>query len=258
MPRPNKDSRARHQQVAAELRAMILSKDLPPGSKLPSTAQLQQEYGVPNQTVQNAIAVLKREGYADSSPGKGVFVRERPQHVITPAAFITSSPAGQPYPWLSEAERRGLKGSVDLLHVGEVTPPAQVRLAFGLADGDVAVLRKQLMRLDDEPAELVHSYYPADIARETPLAEKRRIKGGTPHALREMGIIPHEFVDQVSTRPPTPEEFIALELPPDISIMRTFRVVYAEGRRPIEATVMVKAGHMYELQYHQVVDPTSG
>ncbi|WP_428966923.1 GntR family transcriptional regulator [Micromonospora fluostatini] len=258
MPRPGKDPRSRHQQIAADLRAMILSKDLPPGSRLPSTAQLQQEYGVPNQTVQNAVAVLKREGYADSAPGKGVFVRERPQHVVTPAAFITPAPAGQPYPWLSEAERRGLTGSVDLLHVAEVVPPAQVRLAFGLGDGDVAVLRKQLMRLDDEPAELVHSHYPADIARGTALAETRRIKGGTPRALTDLGITPHEFVDQLSTRPPTPEEFTTLELPPDISIMRTFRVVYADGRRPIEATVMVKAGHMYEVQYHHVVHPTSG
>ncbi len=121
----------------------------------------------------------------------------------------------------------------------------------------MAVLRKQVMQLDDEPAELVHSYYPVDIARGTPLAEKRRIKGGTPRALSDLGFIPQEFVDQVSTRPPTSDEFVVLELPPDISIMRTFRVVYAEDRCPIEATIMVKAGHMYELQYHQVVNPTS-
>ncbi|WP_434742133.1 GntR family transcriptional regulator [Micromonospora sp. SH-82] len=255
MPRPSKDPRSRHQQIAADLRARILTKDLPPGTKLPSTAQLQEEYGVPNQTVQNAVAVLKREGYADSAPGKGVFVRERPQRVVAPAAFVTPSPPGESYPWLSEAERRGLKGSIELLHVAEVVPPVQVRLAFGLGDEDVAVLRKQVMQLDEEPAELVYSYYPVDLARGTPLAEKRRIKGGTPRALGDMGFNPHEFVDQVSTRPPTPEEFVALELPPDISILRTFRVVYAEGRRPIEATVMVKAGHMYELQYHHVLTP---
>ncbi|GGM00136.1 MULTISPECIES: GntR family transcriptional regulator [Micromonospora] len=257
MPRLAKDPRSRHQQIAADLRAMILAKDLSPGSKLPSTAQLQQEYGVPNQTVQNAVAVLKREGYADSAPGKGVFVRERPQHIVTPAAFIAPPPAGQSYPWLSEAERRGLKGVVDLLNVAEVAPPAQVRLAFDLGEGEVAVLRKQLLRLDDEPAELVHSYYPVDLARGTPLAEKRRIKGGALRALGDMGIAPYEFIDQVSTRPPTPEEHVALELPPDTSIMRTFRVVYAEGRRPIEATVMVKAGHMYELQYHHIVAPAA-
>ncbi|MER6139490.1 GntR family transcriptional regulator, partial [Streptomyces sparsogenes] len=26
-------------------------------------------------------------------------------------------------------------------------------------------------------------------------------------------------------------------------------VVYSDGERPIEATVMAKAGHLYELQY---------
>jgi GntR family transcriptional regulator len=38
-----------------------------------------------------------------------------------------------------------------------------------------------------------------------------------------------------------------------VPILRTFRVVYADDRRPIEATVMVKAGHLYELQYRSEI-----
>ncbi|MBB3078085.1 hypothetical protein FHS41_004592 [Streptomyces violarus] len=35
-------------------------------------------------------------------------------------------------------------------------------------------------------------------------------------------------------------------------VLCTLRVVYATGGRPIEATSMVKAGHLYELQYEFV------
>jgi GntR family transcriptional regulator len=32
-------------------------------------------------------------------------------------------------------------------------------------------------------------------------------------------------------------------------VLRTLRVVYSVGERPIEASVLVKAGHLYELRY---------
>jgi GntR family transcriptional regulator len=56
-------------------------------------------------------------------------------------------------------------------------------------------------------------------------------------------------VDRVSARIPTQEQYRALRLPGDLPVLRTLRVVFSDERRPIEATVMVKAGHLYELQY---------
>lgn len=32
-------------------------------------------------------------------------------------------------------------------------------------------------------------------------------------------------------------------------MLPTLRVVYSDGDRPVEATVMVRAGHLYELEY---------
>jgi GntR family transcriptional regulator len=56
-------------------------------------------------------------------------------------------------------------------------------------------------------------------------------------------------VDHVSARVPTQEQYELLELPSELPILRTFRVVYSDNERPIEATIMAKAGHLYELQY---------
>lgn len=40
-----------------------------------------------------------------------------------------------------------------------------------------------------------------------------------------------------------------MNLPSDLPVLRTLRVVYSDDQRPVEVTVMVKAGHLYELQY---------
>lgn len=116
------------------------------------------------------------------------------------------------------------------------------------ADG-TAVLRRQVLTLDGDPVELVHAYYPPHIARGTPLAEQRPIKGGTPTLLTALGHPPRLGVDHVSARIPTQEQYEALQLPGDLPVLRTLRVVYGADEQPIEVTVMAKAGHLYELRY---------
>lgn len=56
-------------------------------------------------------------------------------------------------------------------------------------------------------------------------------------------------MDRVSARVPTQEQYQALNLPSDLPVLRTLRVVYSDDQRPIEVTVMVKTAHLYELQY---------
>jgi len=248
------DTRPPHQQIAAEIRAAILSGDAALGSQLETTQQLMARFGVTNQTIQRALKVLKAEGFVVGRAGSGVYVRARAQQIITPASYARPAAPGEPYPWVTEARRRGQRGGSRLLEVGEVKPPVQVAAALGLAENGVAVLRHQVMLLDDEPAELAWSYYPVEIARGTPLAESRRIRGGAPAYLAERGLRPEETVDHVSVRLPTTGEFVGLELPDDVPVLRTFRVVLAAGRRPIEVSVLVKAGYAYELEYRITSD----
>ncbi|EXU63876.1 GntR family transcriptional regulator [Streptomyces sp. PRh5] len=116
------DQRSLHERIAADLRDEIMSGDLPPGAKLPSTAQLKERFTASNATVQKALHLLKDEGLA----------------------------------------------------VGRAGAAARV---------------------------------------------------------------------------PTQEQYTVLGLPGSLPALRTLRVVYSDGERPIEATVMAKAGHLYELQY---------
>jgi GntR family transcriptional regulator len=241
--------RDRQQQIAADLRALILSGDLSPGSRVPSTDALIKHYNVTNQTVQRAIRILKAEGFVEGQPGRGVFVTGRQPLVIRADHHPLPAAAQQPYPWISEAARRGRTGSTQLISVAEKPAPAQVAAAFGLAIGVPVVARHQLLLLDGEPAEVVWSYYPTEIARGTPLAENRRIKGGSPAALASLGYPLRNAIDQVGARLATVDEFVALKLPEDMPILRQFRVVFSDAQRPVEATVMIKAAQHYEIQY---------
>lgn len=244
-----RDPRPRSQQIAAELRALIMSGDLPPNEYLPSTAQLSEQHGAPGATIQNAIAFLKAEGYVEGEPGRGVKIRPTPQQTITPADYAEPAEPGRPYAWITAAARRGEEGASIIIDVGEVPAPAEVAAAFGIARGAPVVRRYQLLTLDDEPVELVSTFYQVSLARGTALAERRKIRGGSPAFLAEMGRALARFEDVVSARPATSEEFVRLELPTEVPILRTFRVSITDSGDPIECQLLIKAGNRRNVRY---------
>ncbi|MEU9161252.1 GntR family transcriptional regulator [Streptomyces sp. NPDC048424] len=243
------DPRPLHARIAADLREEILSGELAAGAKLPSTAQLKDRFDASNATIQKAVHLLKGEGLAVGRAGAAVTVRENRQRTVRPAASLTPAATGEAYPWLANASNRRSSVHSTLLSVEEVPVSGDVAEALGLSGSGTAVRRHQLITIDGEPAELVASYYPLDIARGTALAEPRRIRGGTPTLLTGLGFPPRHSVDRVSARVATQEQYTALPLPGELPILRTLRTVYGEGDRPVEVTVMVKAGHLYELRY---------
>ncbi|WP_406727526.1 UTRA domain-containing protein [Streptomyces sp. GD-15H] len=67
--------------------------------------------------------------------------------------------------------------------------------------------------------------------------------------LAKLGHVGARVREDVTARMPTPEERDILRLGPDEPVLRLSRVTLDGDARPVEATVMVKAGHLYELQY---------
>ncbi|KFG10727.1 GntR family transcriptional regulator [Streptomyces scabiei] len=243
------DRRSLHERIAADLRDDIMSGEFPPGAKLPSTTHLKTRFDASNATVQKALQLLKDEGLAVGRARAAVTVREHRQRSVRPAVLMAPTAPGSPYRWLDEAAKHGTRARSDLLDVAERLPPADVRAVLGLAEGEPALFRSQLLVIDDEPAELVSSYYPLDIAQGTELMGRRKIKGGTSTLFAALGHPPRRSVDRVSARIPTQDQYRALNLPSSLPVLRTLRVVLSDDDRPIEATVMVKAGHLYELEY---------
>jgi GntR family transcriptional regulator len=234
-----RDGRSRHEQIAAHLRALIMSGDLATGTQLPSTQQLVERYDAAGTTIQRALGVLKDEGFLTSRVGKGVYVRDRVPFVVRVGSYFTPSARGYSY---------------RLLDVAEVHPPADVARVLDLGADGTAILRHRLMLYTGEPVSVFWSYYPVEIARNSPLAGRAKIAGGAPHVLAEIGYPQLHFEDRVSARPPTTEELEALEIPDNVPVIRQFRVVYSEGERPVEVSVQIKGAHRYELLYRETIE----
>jgi 5'-deoxynucleotidase YfbR-like HD superfamily hydrolase/biotin operon repressor len=71
------DKRQPNVQIAASIRAAILTGELEPGAQLPSGHDLAKLFGVSRMTVQAAIRTLQDEGFVRSRTGSGVYVRDQ-------------------------------------------------------------------------------------------------------------------------------------------------------------------------------------
>ena len=72
-----------HRQLYAEIREMILSGQIPAGSRLPPTRILCDELAISRSTVVEAVAQLTAEGYVVGQTGRGTFVSETlPEQVL--------------------------------------------------------------------------------------------------------------------------------------------------------------------------------
>lgn len=255
MPTPNRtpqdaaDPRPLHERIATELRREIFSRTLRPGDDLPSTEKLKARFTASNASIQKAVALLKQAGLVEGRPGSAITVLPFRRHTLVPAASSKPAEAGRPYRWITEAQARGNAPKIQILDVGEVKPPTDVAEILGLEEDGMALLRKQLLSLDGEPCEVVCNYYPLELALGTAMMGRARIKGGTPTLLAELGYPPLRTVDLVTAEESTTEEYELLGLPRQIPVLRTLRVVLSHDDRPIEVTTMVKAGHLYGLQY---------
>ncbi|GAA2773932.1 hypothetical protein GCM10010470_02160 [Saccharopolyspora taberi] len=141
--------------------------------------------------------------------------------------------------WAGEASKHGQSGTQVLREVAELAPPLEVTEALGLAEGELAVVRRRTMLLNNTPVELTDSYYPTPVAGGTALAEHRKIPGGAVALLAERGFTAAKAVEDVTARPATPDEADALQLPPGAFVLVLDRTSYTADGTPFESAHMV-------------------
>ena len=64
------------EQLAAQVKLAILSQDLKPGEKLPSTRELARRFQIHSNTVSAAYRELAEQGWVDMRAGSGIYVRK--------------------------------------------------------------------------------------------------------------------------------------------------------------------------------------
>lgn len=71
------DKRQPNVQIAASIRAAILTGEYAPESRLPTGDELAKFFGVARMTVQAAISTLREEGFVRTVSGSGTYVRDK-------------------------------------------------------------------------------------------------------------------------------------------------------------------------------------
>lgn len=71
-----RDPRPIYEQIQSELRRLMLTGALPPGSCLPSVRELAGQLAINPNTIQRAYRELEADGYILSVAGKGSFVAQ--------------------------------------------------------------------------------------------------------------------------------------------------------------------------------------
>ena len=71
-----RDPRPIYEQIQSELRRLMLTDALPPGSRLPSVRELAGQLAINPNTIQRAYRELEADGYILSVAGKGSFVAQ--------------------------------------------------------------------------------------------------------------------------------------------------------------------------------------
>ena len=71
-----RDPRPIYEQIQSELRRLMLTGALPPGSRLPSVRELAGQLAINPNIIQRAYRELEADGYILSVAGKGSFVAQ--------------------------------------------------------------------------------------------------------------------------------------------------------------------------------------
>ncbi|MHA7209658.1 GntR family transcriptional regulator [Arthrobacter sp. MDT1-65] len=133
------------------LRAQIMNHSLPPGTSLPSEAQLQVRYGVSRSAVRQALGALAAEGLIERGRGRGSTVAPRREHhrLVHQTSGLSAQIAGTGTSVGTEVLSLALQdadASTEILGTPQVLALARLRTADGV------------------PIAVIHTWLPAPLA----------------------------------------------------------------------------------------------
>lgn len=257
------DWRPRYIQLAERLRDEIVSGARKPGDPLPSEPELAEASGMSRTSVRNAIRKLRDWGLVRAEQGRGTYVRAPRQRVRR--HHVESYQWEKDQALFPDAARRtmgatehdtGLGMSGLSFRARYSTVPATDDLAerFGVGPGTLLLLREYWTgsSVEDLPLNLVHSYLVHDVVSRNPdLVDetKEPWPGGTQHQLLTIGIEIDRIVDEITARPPLPEESTALGIESGVSVLALRKTSIDTTDKVVEYSEVILPGDRTEIVY---------
>jgi GntR family transcriptional regulator len=243
-------------RVADELRARIESGELAPGTRLPSVAELIQQYGGSNSVATRAYKLLVEEGLVVSRHGAGHYVRstETPELLVRRHRRRSED---SPF-----AEGAAEQGAVGTWRHESTTEQASETVAarLGITAGDAVMHTSYVYLADGQPVQLAESWEPLTLTGQSLVAlpEVGPYAGvGVAARMRVLGIEVGDPVERVRARMATRAEAQALGMTPPGPVMFIERTYYDQATgRPVETADIVMRGDRWVAVYGQTPHST--
>lgn len=240
------------QQIADELRTSINDGTLPPGSRLPTEAELTERYQVARNTARQALTALVNEGLVVPARPRGYFVRERqPMHYRPQQEFRPRPLSPEMDIFIAEHAASG-REAAQSIEVAIVDPPSDVKKRLDLTDGKLAVVRRRVRYLDGEPFNTNDSYFPLHLVSNTEIMRPEDIARGANQVLAEIGYLQTRALDEFYVRMPTPEESRRLNLGPGTPVAYHIATGLTDGGRPVRVVLNVLPGDRHVIAYERM------
>ncbi|WAX79024.1 GntR family transcriptional regulator [Streptomyces sp. KMM 9044] len=239
-------------RIADELRRRIAEHEWEPGERLPSRAQIGQEYGVGDNVVRRAQELLISQGVLEGRAGSGTYVAEPRQRVcvVRSSARNGEQPSGSPF--RADMKTVGRHGDWESRTEAKVPAPAEIAARLGIAEGDLCVRTAYEFLADGRPVQLSTSWEPYDLTAGTLVV----LPEGGPHAgagvvnrMAAISITVSHAVEQPEPRRATAEEAPLLGIQKGSLVTHIRRTYYSDQGRPVETADIVVPAALCEIVY---------
>ncbi|MFE0701565.1 GntR family transcriptional regulator [Streptomyces sp. NPDC058872] len=243
-------------QIADALRARIVSGEWPVGERLPSRAQLAEEYGVGRNVTQRAMDRLIVEGLLEGRAGSGTYVRSPRERLRMVRSRHRERRGGSPF--RADMREQGRAGTWEARSEARTPAPAHIaeRLAIGV--GDPCVVTRYEFLADGQPVQLSQSWEPMEITGDTPvvLPEMGPLAGaGVVERMRSIGVRIETAVEVPRPSRATQEQANLLGISLGDLVLLIERTYYDEEGRPVETADVIVPDVRWEVAYEFGVDP---
>lgn len=227
------DYAPRYREIEAVLRTRIAR--LRPGQRLPSDADLCDEFGVSRMTARHAMSQLADEGLVRRDPGRGTFVAEPPTH--RRANFLMT--------FSHEMRRQGRVPSSRIVERRVRPPTDPERAALRIGRGTEVVELRRVRLADHEPMALETAVLTARCVEAVMAAD---LESGSLHeALISDGLVPTRGNSTIGAEAASSDDALLLGVRAGAPMLVERRLIYDQQGRPIERTESRYAADRYGL-----------
>ncbi|QFG25239.1 GntR family transcriptional regulator [Actinomadura sp. WMMB 499] len=231
-------------RIADTLREGIRDGGFPPGSRLPTMAELRRAHGVSEIVVRQAVALLRGEGLVETRRGGGTVVRIRPPVrrvamdrylAVAPAATseqTSEQTSGPPQTTFTRDQKITWEEYRLDKEFTRVRADPELGALFELSAGTELLRRRFVFYARGEPQQISVNFLPWDLVGDTPVADPAREPwpGGTLAQLAYLGHPPTRVEEAVRSRMPTPDEAETLRLSGGVPVLAiTRRLLSGDG-----------------------------